>query len=434
MSKKTVTACLCAVLAAGAVFAGGSKDNSAETNKKIVIKIGDNLPDRNNGMGAVFEQINTEFTTLHPNVEFVVESYQDQPWQEKVKIYATANQLPDVMKYWSFPGMMKPLVEAGMLMPMNKNDYTDAKFMAGSLEGNVYDGKLYGIPVSADMWVLYVNKSLFKKAGIPLPTSWEDIIKSVPKFRALGITPVVTDGKEGWPICEMYDNILQRMNGDFTHMINACDNRTEKWTQPDFIKAAGYIQNMVKAGVFNDNLTTSDYGDARNMFGQERAAMYMMGSWEMSLATDENFSQNFKDNLDVIPFPVIEGGKGKATDTLAWFGGNLIFAANPAQQDLINEYAQLFAKRWSTLCWETKASFPPASVKALPDDTVVAKKLLAISSGATSSSGTPALDRLDSVFKEDMQEQMRQLCALLVTPEQFTKTLDASAQRAYDEK
>ena len=43
--------------------------------------------------------------------------------------------------------------------------------MAGSLEGNVYDGKLYGIPISGDMWVIYINKSLFEKAGVPIPTS-----------------------------------------------------------------------------------------------------------------------------------------------------------------------------------------------------------------------------------------------------------------------
>lgn len=42
------------------------------------------------------------------------------------------------------------------------------------------------------------------------------------------------------------------------------------------MKAAEYMQMLVKAGVFNENLTTSDYGDARNTFGQGRAAMYIM--------------------------------------------------------------------------------------------------------------------------------------------------------------
>ncbi len=432
--KKGVMIAVCSVLTAGMVFAWGPKKSSAKTGSKIVIKMGDNLPDRKNGMGAVIETINAEFKKTHPNVEFVTESYQDQPWQEKVKIYATANQLPDVMKYWSFPGMMQPLVDAGMLMPLNKKDFTQYKFMAGSLEGNEYDGKLYGIPMSADMWVMYINTDLFKKAGIPIPTSWEDIVKAAPAFRKMGITPVVTDGKEGWPLCELYDSILQRINGNFGHVKAALDDRTEKFTQNDFVKAADYIQKLVKAGVFNDNLTTSDYGDARNTFGQERAAMYMMGSWEMGLATDQAFSEHFRQSIDVIPFPVIEGGKGKATDTLAWYGGNFIISADSKNKDVVTEYMKLLAKDFGQICWDTKASFPCVSVTPSANDTLVAKKLLAIAANSTSTSGTPSLDRLDSVYKEDEQEQMRQLCALMVTPEQFAKTLDASAQRAFDSK
>jgi hypothetical protein len=52
-----------------------------------------------------------------------VESYQDQQWQEKARIYATANQLPDVFKWWTFPNMMNPFISAGQLEKLNKSDY-----------------------------------------------------------------------------------------------------------------------------------------------------------------------------------------------------------------------------------------------------------------------------------------------------------------------
>ena len=41
-------------------------------------------------------------------MEIVTESYPDQPYQQKIKIYATAKQLPDVFKYWSFSTLLKP--------------------------------------------------------------------------------------------------------------------------------------------------------------------------------------------------------------------------------------------------------------------------------------------------------------------------------------
>ncbi len=403
--------------------------NSQKKNEKIVLKMGDNIPDRKNGWGGVIEKINAEFVLANPNVEIVTESYQDQPWQEKVKIYATANQLPDVMKYWSFSLMMEPLIDADLLMPFNKGDFASYGYMPGALEGNEYNGKLYGIPVSADMWVLYVNKSLFQKAGVPLPTSWEDVIAAAPKFKAIGVTPVVTNGKEGWPLCELYDNIAQRINGDFGR-VDAALKRTAKYTDSDFVQAAQYIQKLVRAGVFQENLSTSDYGDARNMFGQERAAMYMMGSWEMALATDTNFSDNFRNNLDVIKFPVVQGGKGNADDVLAWYGGNYIVSASSKNKDLAYEYVKFFGKRFGDYAWAEQACFPAQKVQPRDSDTLVSKKLLQIAADARSTSGTPGLDRSDNVFKEDHQELIRQLCALMITPDDFAKKLDASAARA----
>jgi raffinose/stachyose/melibiose transport system substrate-binding protein len=421
--KKFILFVLILTTAGVLAFAGGSKDPG-----KITLKMGDNHPDRNTGVGAVIERINAEFKASHPNVEIVTESYQDQPWQEKVKIYATANQLPDVMKYWSFPGMMLPLIDAGLLEKFNKADFANFGFMPGALEGNEFNGNLYGIPVSADMWVLFVNKSLFEKAGVPLPATWEDIIESVPKFKAINITPVVTDGLEGWPLCELFDNIAQRINGDFSRVDSAITRRA-RYTDPDFVQAAAYIQNLVKAGVFNANLTTSDYGDARNQFGQERAAVYMMGSWEMSLATDTNFSDNFRNSLDVIKFPVIKGGKGAADDVLAWFGGNYIIT-NSANKALAYEYIKLLGEKFGEYAWEAQAFFPAQKVNARPNDTLVSKKLLRIAAEAKSTSGTPGLDRSTSVFKEDHQELIRQLCALVITPEEFCRRLDASAEQA----
>lgn len=410
------------------VLAGCSKQDEARTaDGRLIIKMADGHPDRKSGLGAVLEQINAEFKTAHPDTEIIVESYTDQPLQEKVKIYATANQLPDIIKYWSFDQYMRPLIDAGMIASLNEADFSSYPWIEGALDSNRYNGNLYGIPATIDMWVLYVNKALFEQAGLPLPTSWEDIINSAPAFQSLGIIPVVTNGKEGWPLCEMFDNIAQRISGDFTHVDRAL-KRTAKFTDPEFMQAAEYIQNLVRQGVFQSNLSTSDYGDARNLFGQERAAMYMSGSWEMSLATDSNFSDRFRENLDVIPFPIISGGRGLATDTLSWFGGTFIIRAGSANQDLLVDYLKLISDRFGELCWQTQAAFPAVRVDARPEDTAVGKKLLQIAAESTSSSGTPALDRSTSVFKEDMQELMRQLSTLIITPQVFCERLDAAAE------
>ena len=126
---KTLWLTLILLLTAGFLFASGQ---SEAEDTSVIIKMGDNLPDRNVGLGAVAEAINQEFITQHPEVSFEVESYQDQPYQQKIKIYATAGQLPDIMKYWSFSTLLKPLVDSKLVEPLNRGEFSHLPWIAGS--------------------------------------------------------------------------------------------------------------------------------------------------------------------------------------------------------------------------------------------------------------------------------------------------------------
>ena len=397
---------------------------------KVTLKMGDNLPDRTNTWGAVVETINAEFKAANPGVEIVTESYPDQPYQEKMKIYATAKQLPDVFKYWSFSTLLKPMVDGQFVVPLDKATFSKFGYLPGALESNIYGGKLYGIPVSADLWVIYYNKKLFKDAGIDkLPTTMDELKALVPKFKAKGIIPMTTDGRDAWPLCITFDNIAWRLSGDPTLPQQALDRKV-KFTDPVFVKAATELQNLVKAGVFQEDLMVSDYGAARNLFGQGKAAMYLMGSWELGLATDQSFSDEFRGNVEAFKFPTIAGGKGKVDDLQAWFGGNYVVSALSKNSALGVKYLEFYAKRFPALAWEKQATFPAQKVEARPSDTPVAKSLLKIAADAKATSGTPSLDRATPAFKEEMQNAIRELCSNLITPEEFTKKLDASAEKA----
>ena len=424
--KRILLFSLILLTACAFVFARGAADPG-----KVILNMGDCHPDRNGGVGSVLERINAEFKAAHPGVDFAVESYQDQPWQEKARIYATANQLPDIFKWWTFPNMIGPFINAGHIEKLNKSDFARFNYLPGALESCEINGALYGIPASGDMWVLYVNKSLFEKAGVPLPSTWEDIIEAVPKFRAQNITPVTTDGLEGWPLSILFDAIAQKINGDFTRNFNAIDRiGGVKFTDPDFVQAAAYIQNLVSAGVFNSNLTTSDYGDAQNQFIQERAAMYMMGSWEMGMATNPGFSQSFRNNLDVIKFPTIRGGKGGIDDAVVWFGGNFVVSANSKNKAMALEYIKFLGEKFGPYCWEMGAGFPAQIVTPGPNDSSVSKKLLQFTAETKNVSGKA--NGLDygktNAFKEEHQELIRQLCAQIITPAVFCQRLDAAAE------
>jgi len=397
---------------------------------KIDLKMGDNLSDRTNGWGAIVETINGEFKEANPGVNMVTESYPDQPYQQKIKIYATAKQLPDIFKYWSFSTLLKPLVDGKFVLPLNRADFEKLGYMPGALDANTYNGKLYGIPVSADFWVIYYNKKLFKEAGVTrLPATLEELIGLAPQFKAKGIIPMTTDGKDAWPMAITFDQLAWRISGDATLPRKALERKI-KFTDPVFVRAAAELKKLATSGLFQEDLDVSDYGAARNLFGQEKAAMFLMGSWELGLGTDNSFSDDFRANVDAFKFPLVAGGKGKVNDLFAWFGGNYVVSATSKHTDLGVKYLTLYAKRFPQLAWEKQAAFPAQKVEALPNDTPLTKTLLRIAAEARATSGTGSLDLSTPAFKNDLENACRELCSGLITPEEFTRKVDASAEKA----
>jgi raffinose/stachyose/melibiose transport system substrate-binding protein len=294
----------------------------------------------------------------------------------------------------------------------------------------MYNGKLYGIPVSGDLWVIYYNKKLFADAGVTsVPTTIEDLEALAPKFKAQGIIPMVTDGKDAWPLSITFDAFAERVSGDFSRVQKALD-RKAKFTDPDFVEGARQLQKFVQSGLFQEDLMVSDYGASRNLFGQGKAAMYLMGSWEVGLGTDANFSDDFKNNVDAFKLPVLKNGKGKIDDLVAWFGGNYVVSAASKNKAIGLKYLSFYAQRFPALAWEKQAAFPAQKVEPRASDTPVAKTLLSIAADAKRTSGTAGLDLSTPQFKEDHQNFIRELCSALITPEEFCKKLDASAAKA----
>ncbi len=394
---------------------------------KITLRMGDNQPDRKNTWGAVIEKINAEFTKKHPNVEIITESYQDQAWQQKVQIYAASNQLPDVFKYWSFPAMTGALANNGYLLALPEQEFVEMGFIPGTFEPNRYNGKLYGLPTTIDFWVVYYNKALFEKTGVKVPATIDELIATAKPFRDQGIIPVVTDGKDAWPLNITWDNLVGRTTGDFT-LIQKALARKVKFTDPVFLPATKLFKQMVDSKLFADDLLTLDYGASRNLFGQEKAAMYLMGSWESGLSTDESFSDSFHKNLGVMKFPA--GPKGSIDDLMAWGGGNYVVSAKTKHKALCIDYLKTYFTLYPKLAWEGKVNIPALKIQTSSSDNQLSKDLIAVLNAAKKTSGTPSLDQSTAEFKTNVQKYIQELAAGIKTPEGFLAAMDTDAEKA----
>ncbi|KAF5887851.1 extracellular solute-binding protein, partial [Rhizobium sp. PEPV16] len=79
----------------------------------------------------------------------------------------------DIVTIKDVPGYTN-LVRAGNIADLSgfvKDQKIDPAPFGGLIEELTIDGKIYSLPFRSDFWVVYYNKDIFDKAGVPYPTN-----------------------------------------------------------------------------------------------------------------------------------------------------------------------------------------------------------------------------------------------------------------------
>ncbi|HWI62860.1 MAG TPA: extracellular solute-binding protein [Symbiobacteriaceae bacterium] len=436
--KRILASLLCLGMLAAA-GCSGTKNTPASTPtapkepEKIKLTFFSANPDRNTGVGKVEQQIIDAYVKEHSNITIQVEALQDEPYKNKTKVYAANKELPDILHVWGQPSFLDPLTKNNLLAELKESDFASAGFAAGSLDGFKAGGKLYGLPKNADFLVLYYNKQIFKDNGLNVPNTQSELLDVVKKLRAKNINPIAINGMEAWAFPIWFEFTAQRATGSFAKMDDAMA-RKGNFNDAGFLAAAKFMSELAKAKGFQDGFLTADYGAARNLFGQGKAAMFMMGSWEMGLATDTNFPDSVRNNIGVMAYPAADDGKGVKEDVAAWFGGGYSISATSKHKAEALDFLKYLYKpeNWAKLTWQSGAVIPAQKFSSFMTgkETELQKDLTKIMDTMKSSSGTPVLDTATPAFKEAIMKSHQSLLAGSITPEEFLKQVDAAADTA----
>ncbi|MBY3624840.1 extracellular solute-binding protein [Acinetobacter sp. CUI P1] len=398
--------------------------------EKITLKFFTALADRANGSGKVEQDIIDAYMKEHPNVKIEVEALQDEPYKSKIKVYASSNQMPDIIQAWGQPSFLSPLLDNDLLLELNSADFEGDQFVSGSMDGFSKDGKLYGLPRSADYMVMFYNKKIFADNGIEVPKTTADLLAAVKTLRANKINPIAMNGMDAWTLPIWYEFVAQRQNGDFNKMDEAVARKIS-FNDPSLVAAATEMQDFANAKGFADGWLTADYGAARNLFGQGQAAMFFMGAWESGLATDVNFSEEFRNNVGAFAFPGSD--KGKSTDDAAWYGGGYAVSKNSKHPEAAVDFLKYFfaPENWSKMLWQAGAGTPAQKFDEFltGNETQLQKELVDVFSSMTSSSGTPLQDIGNDEFKQKVMEAHQSLLSGAMDTAEFAKALDAASDK-----
>ena len=251
------------------------------------------------------------FNRTHPGMTINLTLVENQSYKQKLQLAMGAGNPPTIFWTWG-GGVLQQYIKAGYVESLGASPSYAAKFLPSSLGAVTYNGQLYGIPVQGTQPVFFFyNKQVFSKYHLAFPTTWSGLLSTIATLKSHGVTPISLANGDQWPGLMYLEYLTDRIGGP--SVVQGLEaNKPGGWSDPAITKSLSYIQDLVKAGAFNKGYQSLKFsgGGSDALVYTGKAAMQLMGVWDIS-----NFlgaAKSFVDsgNLGMAPFPAMPAGAG----------------------------------------------------------------------------------------------------------------------------
>ncbi len=308
-------------------------------------------------------QIIDDYQKDYPNVTIKQEVLENEQYKNKLKVLSASNELPDVGITWA-AGFMEPYVKGGLFAPLDDvlgGEQLKNKFVPGTTEAYVVDGKTYALPIELNISPVYYNKDIFAKYNLHVPTTYDEFKHVVKMLSDNGIAPIALGNKDRWTGSLWYMYLADRIAGSNT--LKKATNGTGSFDDPGLIRAAAEVQTLVDLNAFNKGFNGLSNDEGKSEFVNEQAAMYLTGTWELpNFTTNPDIRQEFKDKVKFFKFPTVDGGKG---DINSWVGGpgvGLFVAESSKVKEEAKAFVEYFVAKWGQDSVTTAGVIPATKV------------------------------------------------------------------------
>src|ERR671935_115694 len=292
--RRVVIGLLAALVVTGAAV-GASARNSAQAGSdsakatKITIWV---------GFGSathelkVFKQVVAEYDRKHSDVTVkVVGDIVDT----KITAAIRSGTAPDVVSSFNSYNVGTYCSSGGWidLGPLLEQSHIDPNiFPAATRYYTQYKGTRCALPMLADVYGLYYNKKLFRKAGIKSPPKTMDELAADAKK----LTQRDASGKikvAGYdPLIGFYENVPERYIVSFGGKWLDSDNHSTLGTDPAWAKFGRWQKKLVDWYGYNKlvkfQTSLGDEFSASQAFEKGKLAMNLDGEWRVAFIADEH--------------------------------------------------------------------------------------------------------------------------------------------------
>ena len=436
MKKTFIIVLFVALLLPLSVFAQGAKEAAIDETKPVTIQY---WTHEDPARTQLETELIAKFMADNPNITVVRSTQASVKQIELVQTAFAANQGPDMFNLpienqyaYITNGRVAP-VDYQAAGYASKQDLLD-KYMDGVLDTVTVDGEVYGLPLELTNWCIYLNKKVFRSAGLDpekdYPKTWEEMADISEKL-------VIRDGdiliRRGFDFrypyyLTFFVPMVEQLGGDLL----SSDGKKAIIGDEAWLKALTYMQQWGPSG---RNLGSPTYKNARNLFNQDNndIAMAHTGLYQQGRIEKDNPAFFKSGEWMVIPYPTFEDA---VRDVAACYYGHFFMVnidSDPAVQKaawklagFLLSHGEEYLTRGGNIIQPTKALFASDTLKNMPYSQVfiddMARSHMIYYGENSAQIQTQIRNAVESVMLSG------------VSPEKALATLRASVQEIIDEQ
>jgi raffinose/stachyose/melibiose transport system substrate-binding protein len=313
---------------------------------------------------TALQDLAASFDKNHPGDNISVQLIPDAQIKTKLQTAMGAGNEPQMFWTWG-GGPLQSFIKAGKVTSLGTSGSAPylKQFLPSTLGAVTVNGQVYGVPVEGTQPVyFFYNKKVFSQYNLTFPTTFSALLSDVATLKAKGITPISLGEADQWPGLMYIEYLADRIGGPSVAAALQ-SGQAGAWSAPAITTALTDIQTLVKAGAFGTAYNSTHFnGQSDALVYSGKAAMQLMGDWDISSIEGSDPSFVAGGNLGMASFPSVAGGSGNPADLAGNTASYEAISANvtPAQKAVAEEFISTELTSTSYTQAEVQAGEVPA--------------------------------------------------------------------------
>ena len=287
--------------AAALTLTACSKNSDSSNDGKVTIEYFNQKTE----MVDTLKEIIKDFEKENPKIHVKMTSVPSAGTVLKTRMLA--GDAPDVINIYPQNVDFKEWAKAGYFENMTGESYL--KNIKNHYEKNyAVNGKIYSVPLSANVSGIYFNKTKFEELGLKVPETWDEFETLVKQIKADSETPFALAGSEGWTLNGYHQLAYISVTGsgdkanDYLRFSPVNSISTDDKEVKNVLKR---LDLLAEKGNQQTNWEGASYNDSVVAFATEKALMLPGGSWVLAAIKQ----QDPKFDISTFAFPGNEVGQ-----------------------------------------------------------------------------------------------------------------------------